>query len=72
MAESHVISGLVAKHSELSGEIDYHQKKMALPLIEWVKNKSPHSGCVLDRWNTRKIMVAKRGLGPFWGMVKHL
>ncbi len=26
MAESHVISGLVAKYSELAGEIDYHQK----------------------------------------------
>lgn len=28
MAESHVISGLVAKHSELAGEIDYHQNKI--------------------------------------------
>ncbi len=26
MAESHVISGLVAKRGELDGEIDYHQK----------------------------------------------
>lgn len=26
MAESHVISGLIAKYSELAGEIDYHQK----------------------------------------------
>lgn len=28
MAESHVVSGLVAKRSELSGEIDYHQNKI--------------------------------------------
>lgn len=28
MAESHVISGLVAKCSELSGELEYHQNKI--------------------------------------------
>jgi len=28
MAESHVISGLVSKHSELAGEIDYHQSRV--------------------------------------------
>jgi len=28
MAESHVISGLVSKHSELAGEIDYHQNRV--------------------------------------------
>lgn len=28
MAESHVISGLVSKCSELSGELDYHQSKI--------------------------------------------
>lgn len=28
MAESHVISGLVSKRAELSGEIDYHQEQI--------------------------------------------
>lgn len=28
MPKSHVLSALVAKHSELSGEIDYHQNKI--------------------------------------------
>ncbi len=28
MPKSHVLSGLIAKHSELSGEIDYHQNQI--------------------------------------------
>ena len=29
MGQSHVISGLVDKHSEISGQIEYHQKQIA-------------------------------------------